>query len=634
MAEPEASTPRSGTTTPYPGTFVPPTPAELARYFPQLEILELLGQGGMGAVYKARQLKLDRLVAVKVLPPDWGRDPAFAERFAREAKALARLTHPHIVTVHDFGECDGLFYLVMEYVDGANLRHILGGGRLEPGEALAIIPQICDALQYAHEEGIVHRDIKPENILLDSKGRVKIADFGLAKLLNRPRAAFTLTGSQQVMGTLDYMAPEQRTRPQEVDHRADIYSLGVVFYEMLTGELPLGRFAPLSRKAGVDARLDDVVLRALEREPERRFQRISDVKDELEAIRKTPPPATAVGDDLKLASTAAASIRGRVHGPATGLFFAGLLTVLVGLALVGYSGWTLARVSSAPKQPETRSEGMMKITITPKPESAPSTGLHWLLLVEQLAASGLGGFLILGAVSMRKLEALGLTRTAAMLGLVPYSPAWLLSFPTGLRALSVLRRPEVASSFDQLPWDESEDLLRGPWLGTLAAWGMIVSILGACTAFLPWADMVTFGLRQVVVGCDSWQGIVTGSAFAVAFVLLLLFDRFKPQPLVRSLTMLAAGAAGIALPSVTLWQIGHPHMERSFSGDVFLKDFAESFLNMFLDQVSVTPSFGPYVAIALGAVLFVLGGVQLLRPSRTAPTAPTTENPAPPVVVS
>ncbi len=136
----------------------------------------------MGAVYKARQRKLDRLVAVKVLPPDWGKEPAFAERFAREAKMLARLAHPHIVAVHDFGESDGLFYLVMEYVDGASLRHILQEGRLEPDEALAIIPQICDALQYAHEEGVVHRDIKPENILLDSKSRVKIADFGLAKL--------------------------------------------------------------------------------------------------------------------------------------------------------------------------------------------------------------------------------------------------------------------------------------------------------------------------------------------------------------------------------------------------------------------------------------------------------------------
>ncbi|HMF11357.1 MAG TPA: serine/threonine-protein kinase, partial [Gemmataceae bacterium] len=285
------------TTTPHVPPTAPPSPAELAVHFPQLDILELLGQGGMGAVYKARQPKLDRTVAVKILPVEWSKDPAFAERFAREAKALARLTHPHFVSVFDFGESDGLFYFVMEYVDGVNLRAILQERRLSPPEALTIIPQICDALQYAHEEGIVHRDIKPENILVDRRGRVKIADFGLAKLLGRVAAGFALTGSQQVMGTPHYMAPEQIDRPREVDHRADIFSLGVVFYEMLTGELPLGRFAPPSEKAAIDGRLDDVVLRTLEREPQKRYQRASDVKSEVEAICRKPAAATVRDSD-------------------------------------------------------------------------------------------------------------------------------------------------------------------------------------------------------------------------------------------------------------------------------------------------------------------------------------------------
>src|SRR5262249_12293821 len=253
-----------------------------------------------------------------------------AERFAREARALARLSHPNIVAVHDFGESDGLFYLVMEYVDGANLRHVLEDGPLNPARAPAIIPQICEALQDAHQEGIVHRDVKPENILLDRRGRVKIADFGLAKLLGRPRAAFTLTGTNQVMGTLDYMAPEQRQRPQEVDHRADIYSLGVVFYEMLTGELPLGRFAPPSQVARVDARLDPVVFRALEREPERRYQRASHVKSDVESIRgglpmavprqpfpEAPRPEAAAGVD-----------QFQFIGPAAGLLLTGVLGML------------------------------------------------------------------------------------------------------------------------------------------------------------------------------------------------------------------------------------------------------------------------------------------------------------------
>jgi tRNA A-37 threonylcarbamoyl transferase component Bud32 len=226
----------------------------------------------MGAVYQARQRKLDRLVAVKILPPEVARDPAFAERFTREARALARLNHPNIVTVHDFGDVDGLYYFTMEYVDGHNLRDLLEAGALPAEQVLAIVQQLCDALQYAHDEGLVHRDIKPENVLLDKKGRVKVADFGLARLVGLTPTYLTLTGTHEVMGTLLYMAPEQMKRTHSVDHRADIYSLGVVLYEMLTGELPLGRFAPPSHKAAVNEQLDQVVLRALAREPAERYQ--------------------------------------------------------------------------------------------------------------------------------------------------------------------------------------------------------------------------------------------------------------------------------------------------------------------------------------------------------------------------
>ena len=237
----------------------------------------------MGAVYKARQKSLDRLVALKIINPGADHDPDFAERFAREAKTLARLKHPNIVGVHDFGQTEGLFYFVMEYVDGANLRQLIQSRELEPQQALAIVPQICAALQFAHDEGIVHRDVKPENILVDSRGRVKIADYGLAKLLDKSSMNdVTLTGTHQVMGTPRYMAPEQMEGSQDIDHRADIYSLGVVFYELLTGELPLGRFDLPSEKAGVDSRLDDVVLRALAKEPQRRYQHASELKTEVE----------------------------------------------------------------------------------------------------------------------------------------------------------------------------------------------------------------------------------------------------------------------------------------------------------------------------------------------------------------
>ena len=273
--------------------FTAPAPTVLQPSFPQLEITELIGQGGMGAVYKARQPGLDRWVALKVLPPTKGADAAFFERFTREARALARLSHPGIVAVHDFGQAGGFIYFVMEYLDGVNLRHLLRSGRVSPREAMAIVPQICEALQYAHDHGIVHRDIKPENILVDKQGRVKIADFGLAKLMEAPASGDRLTQAQEAMGTPQYMAPEQIEHPLEVDHRADIYSLGVVFYEMLTGELPLGRFPPPSQKVRIDVRLDEVVLRSLEKAPERRYQHASEVKTQVETIvaRSAPPPA-------------------------------------------------------------------------------------------------------------------------------------------------------------------------------------------------------------------------------------------------------------------------------------------------------------------------------------------------------
>jgi serine/threonine protein kinase len=280
-AQPNAGEPAQ----PKPPPFVPPSPAELARHFPQLEILELIGRGGMGAVYKARQPSLDRLVALKILPPGVASDAGFAERFTREARALARLSHPNIVAVYDFGQAAGMPFFLMEYVDGPNLRELERGGKLNPRETMQIIPQICEALQFAHDEGIVHRDIKPENILLDKKGRVKIADFGIAKLLGQttmPDAA--LTGAGDVVGTLNYMAPEQREKPLTVDHRADIFSLGVVFYELLTGELPLGKFAPPSKMAQVDVRLDEVVVRALEKEPARRYQHVSDLGTDVQNI--------------------------------------------------------------------------------------------------------------------------------------------------------------------------------------------------------------------------------------------------------------------------------------------------------------------------------------------------------------
>ncbi|MBI5388256.1 MAG: serine/threonine protein kinase [Verrucomicrobia bacterium] len=269
----------------------PLPPEQIAPHFPQLEILECLGRGGMGVVYKARQKTLNRFVALKLLAPERVLDPQFAERFTREAQALAALNHPNIVTIHDFGQTGGFYYLLMEFVDGVNLRQLLRARKFTPEEALAIVPPLCDALQFAHDRGIVHRDIKPDNLLLDKAGRVKVADFGIAKMLgtvnasgNADEPAAPENATQTTVGTPGYSAPEQQTDPQRVDSRADIYSLGVVFYEMLTGELPRKPIEPPSRKVQIDVRLDGVVLRSLEQNPELRFQQVSEVKTMVETI--------------------------------------------------------------------------------------------------------------------------------------------------------------------------------------------------------------------------------------------------------------------------------------------------------------------------------------------------------------
>ena len=259
----------------------PLSPAELAPHFPQLEIIECLGRGGMGVVYRARQKSLNRFVALKLLAPERAGDPSFAARFEKEAQALAALNHPHIVAVHDFGQAGGFYFLLMEFVDGVNLRQLLRARKLKPEEALAIVPPVCEALQYAHEHGIVHRDIKPENLLLDKEGRVKIADFGVAKILGAAPLAGGPSDSQPA-GTPQYMAPEQKDH-RATDHRADIYSLGVVLYEMLTGELPADKLQPPSRRVQVDIRIDEIVLRALEKKPELRFATAAEFRTQVVA---------------------------------------------------------------------------------------------------------------------------------------------------------------------------------------------------------------------------------------------------------------------------------------------------------------------------------------------------------------
>jgi serine/threonine protein kinase len=266
-----------------PRSFTPPTPAELAAQLPNLEVTELLGHGGMGVVYKGRQPFLDRPVAIKVIRPDFGGDESARERFLLEARALAKLKHPYIVHVFDCGKAGDLFYFVMEYVAGKNLRQLMKQNAVSERDVLDFQPQIGEALQHAHEHGVVHRDVKPENILVDSRNRVRLVDFGLAKWLGME--GLTEGG---VSGTWGYMAPEQMNAPESVDHRADIYSTGVVCYEMLTGAKPSDERRPPSAQSKADPRFDPIVLRALEPDRERRYQQMRDMNADVIELTRTP----------------------------------------------------------------------------------------------------------------------------------------------------------------------------------------------------------------------------------------------------------------------------------------------------------------------------------------------------------
>lgn len=214
-------------------TFNAPEVHELASLFSGYAIEHLIACGGMGAVYKARQIALDREVAIKILPRELSRDASFREGFAAEAKAMAKLNHPNLISVFDFGEVDGMLFIIMEFVPGQSLYHATYNKRMEPRQVAKMISEIGAGLHHAHEHGILHRDIKPANVLLDAQQRPKIGDFGLARPIG-----FANADDETIYGTPHYTAPEIINQPHQVDARADVFSLGVMLHELLTGKMP------------------------------------------------------------------------------------------------------------------------------------------------------------------------------------------------------------------------------------------------------------------------------------------------------------------------------------------------------------------------------------------------------------
>ena len=270
--------------------YVPPAVDELQQVLPHLEILQLIGHGGMGTFYQARQSKLDRLVALKVLPVDPDSDARLIAGFKREARTMAGLSHPGIISIYDFGETDSVLFLVMEFVHGDILERLIPEREFDLTQIINLVSQICDALHYAHEQGVVHRDIRPGNTLLDDQGRVKVGDFGLARLVGEELFRRNLTMENRAMGTLDYVAPEQFETEARVDHRADVYSVGMILYKLLTHTLPHGGFVPPTELVPeLDPRIDEVVIRALQRDPDNRYQGVAELWAEVQALVTEDP---------------------------------------------------------------------------------------------------------------------------------------------------------------------------------------------------------------------------------------------------------------------------------------------------------------------------------------------------------
>ena len=278
-----------------PPQFKAPTTEELQQLLPAYDVLSFIAKGGMGAVYKAHQKSLERNVAIKILPREFGEDHGFRRRFEDEAKAMAKLNHPNLISVYDFGEVDHMLYIVMEFVDGKSFHESFHGRAIAEKEVAHLVAGICEGLAHAHEAGILHRDIKPANILLDSKNRPKIGDFGLARLTEETE------GEGIIYGTPDYIAPEMIKNPGAVDTRSDVFSTGVILYELLTGKLPEKRYIPASQIEDVDPRFDKIVRRATHPSPMLRFANgeamASDLKTLQDALDNqvtgivTAPPA-------------------------------------------------------------------------------------------------------------------------------------------------------------------------------------------------------------------------------------------------------------------------------------------------------------------------------------------------------
>lgn len=377
------------------------------RQFGPYHITAPLGAGGMAAVYKAYQPSVDRFVAIKVLPQHFAKDQQFVQRFEREAKVLAKLQHPNILPVYDYGQTDGYTYLVMSFVESGDLSELMQGKKLPLPEIGRIITQVGDALDYAHAQGVVHRDIKPSNILVDQRGNCLLTDFGLAKMVAGTSEKLTATGF--VVGTPAYMAPEQGLG-EPADGRSDIYALGIILYELMTGQVPFQAETPIAVvmkhihdplisprnfQTDISEPVERVILKALAKNPEDRFTTAGEMVAAFQAAINTAGPATPL-DPIPPTATHISQVKPPVAKPSAQtarsglglLWVAGGLAALVLIGLVAMGVWLLlayeliddepvqAAPIAAPTQPASQPVSLPSPTValpTPAPADPTAT---------------------------------------------------------------------------------------------------------------------------------------------------------------------------------------------------------------------------------------------------------------------
>lgn len=272
--------------------FISLSPEELETNLPTYDNIELLAVGGMGSVYKARQISLDRPVAIKTLTHAHVSSLQFRQIFKQEARTMAKLNHPSIASIYDYGEINGILYIVMQFIEGRSLFQLSHGKEVAHKEAASLICKVADALTKTHQAGILHRDIKPANIIIDKEATPVLIDFGLAH-----HAEETTLKGESIFGSDHYTAPEVTSPPYQADQRSDLFALGVLFYEMLTGKVPGVPYFPPSEIAKVDRRYDDFVKQAISPDPDHRLPTAQELSKQLRHISDHPPSSSKLEEN-------------------------------------------------------------------------------------------------------------------------------------------------------------------------------------------------------------------------------------------------------------------------------------------------------------------------------------------------